>query len=49
MAEADDAPVMLHAQLEREAVTDWRDTMRCQNDVNDRFLGAIEIDHGPPA
>lgn len=49
LAEAGDAPAMLHAQLECEAVTDWRDTMRCQNDVNDRFLGSIEIDHGPPA
>ena len=49
LAEAGDETALLQAVLDPGAVTDWRGTMRCQDDVNDRFLGAIEIDHGPPA
>ena len=49
LAEAGAESVLLDAELDPAAVRDWRDTMRCQDDVNDRFLGTIEIDQGPPA
>ena len=49
LAEAGIESMVIQAELDPEAIRSWRDTMRCQDDVNDRFLGAIDIDHGPRA
>ena len=47
IAEADDSSVVLQARIDLEEVRSWRDTMRCQDDVVEGFLGGIEVDSDP--
>jgi omega-amidase len=47
IAEADDSSTLLHADINLDEVHSWRETMRFQDDAEDRFLGSIEIDRVP--
>jgi omega-amidase len=44
LTEGGHEPTILQAELDPEMQKEWRNAMRCQDDAEDRFLGAIEID-----
>ena len=44
IAEADDSSIVLQADIDLDEVHSWRETMRCQDDVVEGFLGGIEVD-----
>lgn len=44
IAEADDSSTVLQADINLDEVHSWRETMRCQDDVVEGFLGKIEVD-----
>ena len=49
LAEADSNPTLLQIEIEPEDVRAWRDEFRCHDDVNEAFLGTIDLTRTDPA
>lgn len=49
LAEADSNPTLLQIEIEPEDARAWRDEFRCHDDVNEAFLGTIDLTRADPA
>ena len=49
LAEADDTPTLLQADIDPSAADRWRNEFRCHDDVHEALLGTIEVVRSNPA
>ena len=49
LAEADDTPALLQADIDTDSVGRWRSEFQCHDDVHEAFLGSIEVVRSNPA